>query len=99
EIAALGRLGEAELRGVVTDPGAGLLLLGLRRLQLLQRDEVLADQKLAETSSHALHPSLLRGSSIGARSLAKRESGRTPWGIFGSEVRRNATRPAAGGPV
>ena len=56
EVGELGLLDEAELGEVVADPAARLLLLVLRFLQLLQRDQVLADQQLAETSSHALHP-------------------------------------------
>src|SRR2546428_378562 len=44
EVGELRLLDEAELREVVTDPAAGLLLLVLRLLQLLQRDEVFADQ-------------------------------------------------------
>ena len=44
KIGELGLFDEAELREVVTDPAAGLLLLVLRLLQLLQRDEVFADQ-------------------------------------------------------
>ena len=56
EVGELGLLDEAELGQVVPEAAARLLLLVLRLLQLLQRDQVLADQQLTETSSHALHP-------------------------------------------
>jgi hypothetical protein len=77
EVRELALLDEAELRQVVTDSAASLLLLILRLLQLLKGDEVFADKKLAKSSSHRCLPlrgSVGRGPSIGDRLGGKRET-------------------------
>src|ERR1700730_7436753 len=53
EARELALLDETELGEVVADAAARLLLLVLGLLQLLQRDEILADQQFTETTSHS----------------------------------------------